>query len=388
MELKARGKPGVLSLCLRHTQRPAGLMFRRQAETSPAHRLRRSSRASEKSAALHHHHRAVVHSAQLLTPPPAMSTETMTATSPVAAKKSHKHKKDKSEKKSKKRQREEEQAQQSPTKKPRPATEDAATSTPKKSARPSLQKKAAAAATTADSDSSPFAQQTASLYLPLASIGQKYPLNALCAEHLSPLLLTYYPPLNGVVLAYHNARLSEGPAGAGPDGPVLARSINEFAASFVWVTADFVVLRPRKGIWIEGSVNLQNESHLGLVCWNLFSTSIDRKRLPEDWTWVEAGESADDEMVDDAAQNSAAQGHFVDSQGKKVDGLIKFRIRDFDSSPRTENDRGFITIEGSLLPEDKEKELDEQELEKYAQRAAARKGKSRTRGAPAGGSRR
>ncbi|EKG13886.1 hypothetical protein MPH_08950 [Macrophomina phaseolina MS6] len=328
-----------------------------------------------------------------------MSTETMTANTPINEKKAHKHKKDKSDKKSKKRQREEEQSQQSPTKKPRPAKDDhaaaaaATTSTAKKSTRPSLQKKAAAAAATADSDASPFVLQTASLYLPLASIGQQYALKALCAEHLSPLLLTYYPPLKGVVLAHHNARLSEGPAGAGPadGGRVLARSAAEFAGSFVWLTADFVVLRPRKGVWIEGAVNLQNESHLGLVCWNLFSASIDRRRLPEDWAWVEAGEAAAEAMEgDDAAAqtSSAAQGHFVDGQGKKVDGVIKFRIRDFDSSPRTENDRGFITIEGSLLPEDKEKELDEQELEKYALRAAARKGKSRTRGPAAGGSRR
>ncbi|KAF4539690.1 RNA polymerase rpb7-like domain-containing protein [Lasiodiplodia theobromae] len=315
-----------------------------------------------------------------------MSTTTMAATSPVVDKKAHKHKKDKSEKKSKKRAREEEQAQQSPTKKPRPA--DQTDAAPQKPIKTSMFQKstAAAAPKTADSDDSPFALQTASLYVPLASIGQQYPLKALCAEHLSPLLLTYYPPLKGVVLAYNNARLSEVPGGA-TNGVVLARSVNEFAVSFVWVTADFVVLRPRKGIWIEGSVNLQNESHLGLVCWNLFSASIDRKRLPEDWTWVEAGEGADDEDMD-ADKPDAGQGHFVDAQGKKVDGVIKFRIRDFETSPRTENDRGFITIEGSLLPEDKEKELDEQELEKYAQRGAARKGRSRPRGGASSGARR
>lgn len=317
-----------------------------------------------------------------------MSAEAMAISTPVPDKKAHKHKKDKSEKKSKKRQRDEEQqlpaAVPSPTKKPRTAE---TTSTPqkKKSAtKPSSSAATAAAAATpappTDSTDSPFIQQTVSLYLPLASIGQLYPLKALCAEHLSPLLLTYYPPLKGVVLAYHNARLSEGPGGvvAGSTA-VLARSVNEYAVSFVWVTAEFVLLRPRKGIWVDGYVNLQNESHLGLVCWNLFNASIDRKRLPDDWTWVEAGEGADEENADDE-QDAAGQGHFVDAAGTKVSGLIKFRIRDFETSPRTENDRGFITIEGSLLPADKEKELDEQELQKYAERSAARKGRSRPRG--------
>ncbi|OJD34474.1 rna polymerase rpb7-like domain-containing protein [Diplodia corticola] len=319
-----------------------------------------------------------------------MSAEAMAATSPVADKKAHKHKKDKSEHKSKKRAREEEQAHQSPAKKPRAAK--GADATPQKASKgkTSMFQKPAAAKPM-DSDDSPFVHQTASLYLPLASIGQQYPLKALCAEHLSPLLLTYYPPLKGVVLAYNNAKLSEGPAGVSPAGAVLARSVDEYAVSFVWVTADFVVLRPRKGIWIEGSVNLQNESHLGLVCWNLFSASIDRKRLPEDWAWVAAGEGgADDEEEEPegAGKLYGDQGHFVDAQGKKVDGVIKFRIRDFEASPRTEHDRGFITFEGSLLSADKEKELDEQELEKYAQRSAARKGRSRPRGGASSGARR
>ncbi|EOD48048.1 putative dna-dependent rna polymerase i subunit a43 protein [Neofusicoccum parvum UCRNP2] len=311
----------------------------------------------------------------------------MAATTPVADQKAHKHKKDKSDKKkSKKRQREDEQplpaAVPSSTKKLRTAD---TTSTPQKKS---------AAVTVDDSNASPFYLRTASLYLPLAAIGQAYALEAICAEHLSPLLLTYYPPLKGVVLSYHNPRLSEGPGGVSSGDRVLARSVNEFAASFVWATADFVLLRPRKGMWVDGNVNLQTESHLGLVCWNLFSASIDRRRLPDDWTWVEAGDAAAAETEDDAELEDAAvaattaQGHFVDAQGKRVGGVISFRIRDFETSPRTQSDRGFITIEGSLLPEDKEKELDEQELEKYALRNAARKGRPRPRGGAGSGARR
>ncbi|KAH8687894.1 hypothetical protein BGZ60DRAFT_394761, partial [Tricladium varicosporioides] len=60
-------------------------------------------------------------------------------------------------------------------------------------------------------DSSPFHIQTSSLYLPLAPISQSYPLEGLCAEHLSPLLLTYYPPFEGILLSYHNPRMSEAP---------------------------------------------------------------------------------------------------------------------------------------------------------------------------------
>ncbi|KAK8153822.1 hypothetical protein IWX90DRAFT_139432 [Phyllosticta citrichinensis] len=288
------------------------------------------------------------------------------STEPTPQTKPRKHK-DKSEKKSKKRQREEDQtaessaaAQRSPKKKRTVEDAPPATTAVAPAVKPQSHTKR-------PEPSSAFYQQTSSLYVPLASIGQAYPLNALCAEHLSPLLLTYYPPFKGVVLSYSNARVSEAPITQTPR-PILARSIDEYAVSFVWVTADFIVLRPQKGIWIEGFVNLQNESHLGLVCWNLFSASIDRRRLPEDWAWVEA----DDAQTGD-------QGHFVDGEGKKVDGVIKFRIRDFETSPSTDADRGFITIEGSLLPEDKEAELDELEQQKLAQRQANRRGKTRAR---------
>ncbi|KAK7610919.1 hypothetical protein BKA81DRAFT_351269 [Phyllosticta paracitricarpa] len=293
-----------------------------------------------------------------------MSTERAPETKP------RKHK-EKSEKKSKKRQREEDQtaesssaaAQRSPKKKR--TVEDAPPTT---EVTPAVKPRAQAKRPESDSA---FYQQTSSLYVPLASIGQAYPLDALCAEHLSPLLLTYYPPFKGVVLCYKNPRVSEAPLSQTPR-PILARSIDEYAVSFVWVTADFIVLRPQKGIWIEGFVNLQNESHLGLVCWNLFSASIDRRRLPEDWAWVEAGAAEGDDV-------NGNQGHFVDGSGKKIDGVIKFRIRDFETSPSTDADRGFITIEGSLLPEDKEAELDELEQQKLAQRQANRRGKTRAR---------
>ncbi|KAF2091321.1 hypothetical protein K490DRAFT_24187, partial [Saccharata proteae CBS 121410] len=133
--------------------------------------------------------------------------------------------------------------------------------------------------------SSPIWRQTTSFYVPLSSVGQRYPLESICAEHLSPLLLTYYAPLKGVLLSYSNVRLSDSPRGSQPKPPVLAKSVDEYAVSFVWVMADFIVLRPAKGVELDGRVNLVNESHMGLLIWNLFNASIDRKSLPKDWSW-------------------------------------------------------------------------------------------------------
>ncbi|MCJ1353034.1 MAG: hypothetical protein MMC33_003018 [Icmadophila ericetorum] len=228
---------------------------------------------------------------------------------------------------------------------------------------------------------SPFLLQTFSLYLALSPISQSYPLQGLCAEHLSPLLLTYYPPFRGVVLSHSNARLAEEP-GEEPKGKVLAQSIDEYAAPFVWVTADFLIFRPRKGGWIEGWVNLQNEDHLGLVCWNLFSASIERKRLSSGWRWIHAknstkkqqkkagangmtngiGESigGEDEADGPNYEDGTPHGYYEDENGEKVEGRVRFRVLDIETSMSTNREKSFLSIEGSMLTDEEEKELEEQ----------------------------
>ncbi len=78
---------------------------------------------------------------------------------------------------------------------------------------------------------SPFHIQTSSIYLPLAPISQRQPLEGMCAEHLSPLILTYYPPLGGVILSYSNVRISEQPFDDDGDH-ILLQCIDEYAAFF------------------------------------------------------------------------------------------------------------------------------------------------------------
>ncbi len=224
---------------------------------------------------------------------------------------------------------------------------------------------------------SPFHIQTSSLYLPLSPITQLYPLKGLCAEHLSPLILTYYPPFRGVLLSYSNVRLSEDPSTSDSTaGKPLARSVDEYAVSFIWVTADFLIFRPPKGGWIEGWVNLQNEGHLGLVCWNLFNASIERKRLPKTWKWIRTGaESVQREqkvtMEQSGSQEVTAngvtegQGYFEDADGKIIEGRVRFRVRDLESSSSSDKEKGFLSIEGSLLSDQEEAELIARETARF-----------------------
>ncbi|KAI9682162.1 MAG: hypothetical protein M1817_000216 [Caeruleum heppii] len=214
---------------------------------------------------------------------------------------------------------------------------------------------------------SPFQLQTTSFYLPLSPVSSLHPLEGICAEHLSPLLLNYYPPFRGVLLSYSNAFLSEHPSDLTKHaGPVLARSIDEYGGSFTWVTADFLIFRPRRGEWIEGYVNLQNEGHLGLVCYNLFNASIERRRLPTEWTWTEPGGhmvNGDDggeqvASIEEQAEDRG-EGFFRNEMGGKIEGTIKFRVKDVDTS--FDGDVGFLSIEGTMLDEDGERLFEEEQ---------------------------
>ena len=226
-----------------------------------------------------------------------------------------------------------------------------------------------------ESSHSPFTVQKSSLYLSLSPIAQNRPLQGLCAEHLSPLILTYYPPLRGVVLSYNNAQLSNAPQQTTTSNhEVYAETIDEYAASHVWITADFLLFRPQKGCLIEGWINLQNEGNIGLVCWNFFNATIAKNRLPRDWKWVSGGlnvrsskkklkgsERSDRSDVPHGESNSQlnglseVEGYFGDGKGTRIQGLLQFTVKDVDTSRSTGGDNNFLSIEGTLLDEDEER---------------------------------
>nr|OQO15784.1 hypothetical protein B0A51_16304 [Rachicladosporium sp. CCFEE 5018] len=212
---------------------------------------------------------------------------------------------------------------------------------------------------------SPFKQQTASFYLALSPIAHHFPVEGLCAEHISPLLLTYYPPLKGIVLSFSNPRMSETAEqgqqinGTGPRPVVLGESIDEYAVIFVWLTVDILLFRPRKNTVMEGFVNLQNESMLGLICYNYFNAGVERSRLPKDWRWVEDESAADDAGAMARRGRRSAAGYYVDGKGKKVEGRVVFRVKDFEASPGAETGGGTINIYGTALSPQEDEKIDE-----------------------------
>ncbi|OJI88714.1 hypothetical protein ASPTUDRAFT_50704 [Aspergillus tubingensis CBS 134.48] len=196
----------------------------------------------------------------------------------------------------------------SPSKKKRKHESDATSS--KKSSKKSQSKTSTNTSTSKPTTpDSPYTLTTATLYLPLSpiSISPTHALASLLAEHLSPLLLTYYAPLKGIVLAYSNASISSTPPPSStnivnaedpnlPQPLTLARTAGEYGVLYVYLTATFLVFRPQRGQILEGWVNVQSEGFLGAIVLNLFSVGIERKRLPPSWKWIPPGEELEEEQ--------------------------------------------------------------------------------------------
>lgn len=80
-------------------------------------------------------------------------------------------------------------------------------------------------------------------------------------------------------------------------------------------------------------------------------------------------------MRGDKSRAGNSEGYFVDGQGNKVEGMLRFRVKDYESAPSTDRERGFLSIEGSLLNDDEDKKVDAEDKAK-----AKSKGKGRRLG--------
>ncbi|OHE97248.1 RNA polymerase Rpb7-like domain-containing protein [Colletotrichum orchidophilum] len=242
----------------------------------------------------------------------------------------------------------------------------------------------------------PFYTQTVSLYLPIYPIGWDTPCTAAATQHLEPLLNRYVPDLKGVLLAFRNVAVSEQPgrryaATSDAEHCDLA-SVDEYAVGFGYVTVDVDLFVPRRGAWMEGSINLENEGHVGVVCWGKFNASIESARLPPEWRWVHAGSAEaasyvadpfdesnknddDDKTAEDehgAVRQIHTTGFWVDGAGDKVKGRVRFRIKAFDVG--VSGDHGYLSLEGTMLDAAGEKAAVQRDAEQERRRRAGKSG--------------
>jgi DNA-directed RNA polymerase I subunit RPA43 len=200
------------------------------------------------------------------------------------------------------------------------------------------------------------------MYLRVHPIALRYSVKGAIADSISPLLMSYHAPLKGVVLAHQNARPTEGEG-------ATSRCIDQYGASFLWVTVEVLVFRPSKGAWLRGQISIQTPTHINLVVYNVFNARIEKNKLPADWKFIEEEDEDENDNESPLGGDETAPakravrdrpfrritGSYYDGAGNKIEGVINFRAIDFDVIRSGGSHRTLISIEGSLRKEDFEK---------------------------------
>jgi len=159
------------------------------------------------------------------------------------------------------------------------------------------------------------------------------PLSGIQKDHLDPLLMSYFEPVDGVVLAYRNVSFESD----------CAKIVGESPFAYVWVFVEFLVWRPVKGMLLKGWVNMAGASHVGLLVENTWNVAIPRERIPEGWTWIE-------EAAEGGEGAGANGGYWTDGKGKKVEAFRKFKVEAVKAMGHK------VSMEGSLLGVEKKRE--------------------------------
>ena len=245
-----------------------------------------------------------------------------------------------------------------------------------------------------------------SLHVSIPAVSLSTAQGSILSVHLAPLLLTYYPPAKGIVVAFSDPVLSARPdygvslplrapldgaiPGTRPE-EVMTRTADEYGACWVWLTTTFLVFRPERGDKMHGWTNVTSQGFIGLLSYNFFQTAIGKSRIPENWIWdgparerekrkrrkgrlrdaedwnSQSSTLAEDEAAQDTrypgTNLSDGVGCFLDESGAKVPDTFQLSIVDTDVVP--EKDRWALHIDGSLLDEEAEQKVLEEERHKF-----------------------
>jgi len=206
-----------------------------------------------------------------------------------------------------------------------------------------------------------FRKIKSSLYLSLAPIYTKSPLEGIKSQHLDSMIMKHFGPANGVVIGYDNLKLSE--EHLNEDGQVIAKLNPHSPFAFFWINVDLLVWCPSPGDVVEGLIYIQSPSHIGLLINDTFNASIKKNFIPENWNFIpnqadefiNGGEDDDNSNNNNDNENSSgnnnnlenkkfqSMGQWVDENELPIDGKIKFTIRRIHNSGRV------VSVEGSLV---------------------------------------
>lgn len=200
------------------------------------------------------------------------------------------------------------------------------------------------------------------LYVSLAPSNISNPINGIKAQHLDPLVMSYFPKAKGVVLAYYNIKLSPENESVDQDNKriKLAKISPSSPFTFLWITVDLLVWRPQIGDILEGYCYMQTASHIGLLVHDTFNASIKKYNIPNSWNFVPSqldefeydNENTTTDGGDNTNNNSGSRdfkslGHWEDENSLKIEGKITFTIKNIYIT------NNLISIDGTLIkPED------------------------------------
>ncbi|KAK5198229.1 hypothetical protein LTR92_002474 [Exophiala xenobiotica] len=256
-------------------------------------------------------------------------------------------------------------------------------------------------------DPSSFYSTRISLHLPIPAISLESGGSSLLATHLAPLLLTYFPPTQGILLGFSDPVISAKPNSGinlplipprdgrvPPQAEVLAKTADEYGVCWVWLTATLLVFRPETGDELHGWTNVTSEGFVGLVSYNYFQTAVEKTRIPAAWKWNgstkeemtknkkkgkkgklrdEVDQRQDSEGLEDGDTAAAPyqtriqdeSGYFADASGSKIPSTLKFRVVDTEVVPAHDRTKWSLQIDGTLLDEEAEQEVLAEERGKF-----------------------
>jgi DNA-directed RNA polymerase I subunit RPA43 len=296
-------------------------------------------------------------------------------------------------------------------------------------------------------ENSPFYTTRVSLYVPCPAISLNTTLPSLISTHLTPLLLTYYAPLNGILLSITDASISSAAANSPgqplllpplpplPNQPQLALCADEAGVSFTWLTVTATTFNPAPNSTLSGYINVASEGFIGLILYNYFQVGIPKTRIPRGWKWTAPGGPADSGSGTSSSKKQSKKGRIRDAESEessqqngsttaipdsqtdathhdtdanhdadstatilqntgywtRTDGSIvsdssplSFRVVDCEivpSSTRGNADKSALQIEGTLLDEEEENRIVEEERAKFERAQDKAHGRARSPGA-------
>lgn len=191
------------------------------------------------------------------------------------------------------------------------------------------------------------------LYVSVAPCHITNPINGIKAQHLDPLIMTYFPKAQGVVLSYSNITVSKEHHSLDTnDQPITISKVGDSTPfSFMWITVDLLIWRPQIGDTLEGYIYMQTASHIGLLVHDTFNASIKFRNIPQDWEFIPSQADEFEESSEAAESKSSkfrSYGYWADASGTKVEGKISFTVRAIHSTGR------MLSVEGSLVSPESE----------------------------------